>query len=252
MNAIKEVLAALCIFGRNIKAFILKCLPIYGEFFDELPGVAEWGVFEWYALVFICVPLLIIMLIVQIVAIVFVILVYAIQLAVKIWRIILRHIKRGVILTQTKIQAYYLCRENLWRLFNDYHEDLKIHRYEKSYSLVSSNPFILRHNVWMCCYSVRKKSPVLFDDEHLEFISETVEDGISSMLANGDFEGVVYPCNYKFVVDEVKDGKNTVNIYVLFVEDENDIAYLNRKTAVDHDAQDAPDVMEDEDFGRGG
>jgi hypothetical protein len=105
--------------------------------------------------------------------------------------------------------------------------------------------------VWLCCYRLRKKTREPFDAEHLIFIGEIIIDEIASMLANGFFEGVVYPCNYQFFIDDVVDAGNDVLLYVLFMEDEKDAAYINARSAVRHDAQDAQGGMEDDDFGRG-
>jgi hypothetical protein len=155
----------------------------------------------------------------------------------------------GAILTPTKRYAYLTYRENLLHVYREYQEDLRIRAPQYSYRLTPSNPYVLRGNVWMCCYRVSKRDKTAFDSNHIEFVAETVDGEISAMLANGFYDGVTYPCNYNFVVDEVVDNGGEVLIYVLFVEDSNDAAYVARINAVNHDSSDAPAVMEDDDFG---
>ena len=163
---------------------------------------------------------------------------------------IIRYTKQKVVLTATKRVAYTLLRYNLWRMLQTYQEDLKIRLPEYEYSMTPSNPYVLRGNVWMCCYILRKRQPMPFESEHLEFIQDAIDEEINAMIRNMAFEGVVYPCSYRFVADEVIDSKNTVRVYVLLIEDERDIAYLRNKYTIIHDTVDALEVMEDSDFGK--
>ena len=173
-----------------------------------------------------------------------------IQSLVVVKKTIARRIGSNVILTATKRTAYTILRYNLWRMLKTYQDDFKIRLPEHAYSMTPSNPYVLRGNVWMCCYVFRKKQPIAFESEHMEFIKDTTDDEINAMIENRAFEGVVYPCSYRFVVDEVIDSKNTARVYVLLIEDERDIAYINNKNAIIHDAVDALEVLEDSDFGK--
>jgi hypothetical protein len=160
------------------------------------------------------------------------------RFSLALYQIIKRHtdsVSGGIVLTYAKYQMYYIYCMNLWRVLHTYQEDLKLRITGYWYSLIPSNSFVLKGNCWLWCYRAQKRNTEPFDKAHLEFIAEVINAEIDMMLRNGIFEGVVYPNNYRFIVDDVIDCGGFILIYVLFIADENDVKYIYGKNAINHD-----------------
>ena len=255
MTVLLETVAALTQFGgESSKIFAKYWNDIFGGL-EKLTGKIERfesaksvkGLFELIAYSFCITAVLVVMLAVRIV-----------QHIPALWRLLIaileiidRHCGKGTdAMSAERYQMYYVFGENLWRVMLENQDGFKLHAKGESYKLMPSNKFVLRDGVWLYCYRCRKTDTATFDDEHLEYIADAVNDDIAAMLEFGFFDGVYQPCSYQFIVVDVADRGDHILAYVLFVENESDIAFINKGNAVNHETQGGTKVMEDDDFGK--